>query len=268
MENETELVRPVVRVGNSAGIILPKKWLNNRAKVVLIPEKIGDISHNIIKILDENNLLKSVLGIYLSGSYARGEQRWDSDIDILVISSNINKQIKIDDYDILIIPEKELKEALEKQILPILPMLKESKVILNEELIKEYTSTSLTRKNLKWHIETTKSALEINKKDIEISREMGIKNIGDANVYSLILRLREAYIVDSLIKNKPWSNKKLISLIKKICSSELIYKRYLEVKKDKKEIKYVVPMEDGIKLIEYIGKKIREQEKWLKGRKD
>ncbi len=265
---ENELIRPVVKVGNSAGIILPKKWLNSKAKVVLIPEKISDISYNIIKILNENNLLKDVLGIYLSGSYARGEQRWDSDIDVLVISSNINKQIKKDDYDILIISEKNLKDALENQVLPILPMLKESKVILNENLIKEYINIPLTKKNLKWHIETTKSALEINKKDIEISREMGIKNIGDANVYSLILRLREAYIVGSLIKNKSWSNKELISLIKKICSSELIYKRYLEVKKDKKEIKYIIPLGDGEKLLNYIEKKLLEQEKWLKGRKD
>ena len=31
-----ELIKPIIRVGNSAGVILPKEWLNGEAKIRLI----------------------------------------------------------------------------------------------------------------------------------------------------------------------------------------------------------------------------------------
>ena len=76
-----ELIKPIVKVGNSAGIILPKEWLNGKEKVELI-ETPKDIKKELLEVLD--SYLPDIIGIYLTGSYARGEETPESDIDILV----------------------------------------------------------------------------------------------------------------------------------------------------------------------------------------
>ena len=66
-----ELVRKIVRVGNSSGVVLPIEWLNGTAKVELIRKPLN-IKKDILEIID--TFLKNVLGVYLTGSYARGEE--------------------------------------------------------------------------------------------------------------------------------------------------------------------------------------------------
>ena len=86
-----ELIKPIVRVGNSAGVLVPKDWLNGEARVTLV-KKPQNIRQNTLEIL--NAYLPHIIGLYLVGSYARGEQTSTSDIDILGITDNINKKIK------------------------------------------------------------------------------------------------------------------------------------------------------------------------------
>ena len=132
-----ELIKEIVRVGNSAGVLLPKQWLNGRARVELI-EKPLDLEKDILNILKP--YLKGIKGIYLVGSYARGEQSKESDVDVLAITENENKEIKEGKYEILLVSQKNLGNILTKNILPLLPMLKEAKPILNEELIRGYAA--------------------------------------------------------------------------------------------------------------------------------
>ena len=140
-----QLIKPIVRIGNSSGVVLPKEWLNKKARIELIQESFSDIIKNIFKILEENSLLQDTIGIYLCGSYARDEQRDDSDVDLLVITSNINKRIKKDVYDVTLISKDNVEKSLKNQILPILPMLKEAKPILNKDLLENYKRTPLTK---------------------------------------------------------------------------------------------------------------------------
>lgn len=90
-------------------------------------EKINDLKPIIVEILKKNNIKKA--GIF--GSYARGEAKIDSDIDILI---ELDK--KKDLYDLIGI-ELELKKKLKKNIdlltyKSIHPLLKDE--ILNEEV--------------------------------------------------------------------------------------------------------------------------------------
>ena len=78
---EQELVKQVVRVGNSAGVILPREWLNAKAKVKLVGEPLN-IKKNVLEILAP--YLGDVIGIYIVGSYAREEETERSDVDVLV----------------------------------------------------------------------------------------------------------------------------------------------------------------------------------------
>jgi len=254
-----ELIKPIIKVGNSAGVLLPKNWINGEARIELI-EKPLDIKNDILEILKP--YLQNIGGIYIIGSYARGEQTKESDVDVLVITDKISKKIKKGKYELILIPKEKVESALEKSILPILPMLKEAKPLFNGFLIKEYQKTKLTKKNIKWHIELTKSALGINREFIKLDKEIK-SNSGDGVAYSLILRLRGTYIVDCLIKNKIPTKKELLGIIKKISGSLKAYEGYSRVKNNEKE-KNELPIEESARLYNYIIKKINEQEKWAK----
>jgi predicted nucleotidyltransferase len=258
-----ELIKNTIKVGNSAGVLLPREWLGSQVRVILEPL---NIDKEIVEILMQEKILGDVLGAYLVGSYARGEQTIESDIDILVITGSINKKIKKGKYEIICISQEEIKNQIEKNILPILPMIKEAKTIINKELIKQYSLSKLTLKNLLYHIETTKSAMKVVEKDIELSKEMNEK-ASDASAYSLILRLRTLYITECLKHGKIGSRKDFLKLVKNISGSAVAYERYL-CSKNKNIEESKLPIEEAEKLMRYINKKIIELEKWLKEKKD
>jgi predicted nucleotidyltransferase len=258
---ELELIRPIIRVGNSSGVLLPKEWLNGKAQVKLIKKPIN-IKQEILQILEP--YLEDVLGIYLVGSYARGEEDDKSDVDILVITEKENKRIVHGKYEIILVAKQDLEKTLKKNILPLLPMLKEAKPILNGKLIENYLEILLTRKNLKFYIDITKSAMKMNKIAIEI-KEMQNKNISDNIMYSLILNLRQTYIVDCLIKNKKQSKKDLLKLIREITGSERAYEAYVRSKNQEKTRKEI-NIQESKKIYTYILKKVKEHEKWIKKR--
>ena len=249
-----ELMRPIVRVGNSAGVILPKEWLNGKARIELIITP-TNIKKEIFEILED--YLQEIHGIYLAGSYARKEETEKSDIDVLAITSKINKRIAKGKYNIILISQEEVETALKKNILPFLPMLIEAKPILNGELLNKLREVRLTEGNLRSHLEIVKSGLAVNREFIKLNKELN-EDSGDANSYSLILHLRSVYIVDCLIKNKIWSTNGLLSLIKGITGSIRAYEGYLRVKNNKGK-GGELPLVEAEKLYDYILIKIREQ---------
>ena len=259
-----ELIRPIVKVGNSAGVILPREWLNGKAKIELIARPL-DIKKEIFEILED--YLPEIEGIYLVGSYARGEETEKSDIDVLAVTENIDKKFISGKYEIILISLSEMENQLNKNALPILPMLIEAKTITNEKLRKEYIKTRLNRKNLNFCIETTKTALNVVKQDIALSKELGEKNTNDSIIYSLILRLRILYIIDCINKKKLWNKREFLELVQKISDSCHAYEGYVRVKNGKKSLNET-SVYGAEKLMNYIHHKIKEVEKWAKERKD
>ena len=259
-----EIIKTAIKVGNSAGVLLPREYLNYQVKVTLEPL---NIEKEIIKILLEENLLEEIIGAYLIGSYVRKEQTIESDIDILIITSSINKRITKDKYEIICISKKEVERQLKENALPILQMLKEAKPVINKELLKSYINHPLTKKNIKWHIDTTKSAIKVIKKDIEISKELNEKNIDDRIVYSLILRLRTMYIIKCIKNNKVYKKTEFLKLVKKIAGSLRAYEGYIRSKTNQKP-KQTLPIPEAEKLVNRLSKKIIQIEKWLKEKKD
>ena len=252
-----ELIKRTVRVGNSAGVLLPKKWLHSQVKVVLSPL---NIERDVLDILIEENVLNEILGVYLIGSYSRGEQTIESDVDILVITTDLEKRIKKEKYDLLLVAEKTLERQLDSNIMPLLPMIKEAKTIINKSLLESYKNSKLTRKNLRWHIEIIRSGLKVSRAALNLENEVDSKYASDAVAYSLVFYLRSLYIVESLMKNKKWNNKDLINLVKKITGSKLAYEGYVRVKANRKREKRL-PLDQAEKLHEYISNKLKDQEK-------
>lgn len=258
-----ELIKNTIRVGNSAGVLLPKEFLNTQVKIILQPL---DIEKDVLDILSERNLLPNVVGVYLAGSYARNEQTIESDIDVLVITDKINDKIKKEKYDLMLVSKDLVDEKMKKNIFPLLPMMIEAKPIINKLLLEDYLKTRITKDNIKWHIETTKSAMNVVREYIRLAEETG-KGVVDIGAYSLILRLRTIYLINCLRKNKKWTKKGFLDLVKEISGSLNAYERYLESKnKDTKEHK--LPLNESRKLMDYNNKKIREIEKWVNLKKE
>ncbi len=259
-----ELIKRTIKVGNSAGVLLPKKYLNSQVKIILEPL---NIEKEVLAILVEERILTEVRGIYLTGSYARGEQTIESDIDILVVTSGIDKRIVREKYELICISKKELERQLDENALPILAVIKEAKTIMNKDLIKEYTNRRLTKKNLKWHINTTKTAIKVAEIDLKLSDKLNEDYTSDEIIYPLILRLRTLYIIDCIRKNKVYLKNDFLELIKDISGSLTTYYGYLRIKANKRS-KQESPIKEAKRLVSYINKKTFMLEKWLKEKKD
>jgi len=253
--------KETIKMGNSSAVLLPKSWMNSKVKIELIRKPLN-IKQDIFEIL--NPYLEDVLGIYLVGSYARGEEARESDVDILVITNKTNSKIEHGKYNIILVSLENMEKELKKNIFPLLPMLIEAKSILNSKIIKQNKDIKLTKENLKFHLDTTKSAIEISKKFIDLA-ESDKEKISDSVAYSLILRLRGVYIVECLRKKKLWSKKEFLNLIQRISGSLIAHKGYLRVKNNG-NAKEELNREKARMLYDYIKKKIAEQEKWIKRR--
>jgi len=232
-----ELIKQITKAGNSSNVLLPKEWLGGTARVELI-EKPINIIDDTIRIL--KSYLKDILGIYIVGSYARKEETKKSDIDILVITKESNQRIKNGKYEIILISKDNLDKAMRENIIPLLPMIKEAKPILNEGLINEYKNINPNKRNLRWIIEITKSSKKLNEQAIKISRELK-ENISDGIMYSIIIGLRSTYTINCLKNNKIPTKKGLIDLLNNIVKTEEPYNSYLRSKNNQPDKKSISP---------------------------
>jgi len=149
-----------------------------------------------------------------------------------------------------------LAEKIDKSIktsLYLISLLKESKAILNINLLEEY-KRKIKGISVGKHIREIESITRINDEAVNISEELK-ENVPDETLYSVILRLRELYLIECLNNNKNPSNKELLSLIKKFAGEEA-YNAYIRIKNDLKP-KKVVSVEETRALINEIRKRIK-----------
>lgn len=248
-----EVIKQAFKLGNSAGVLLPNEWRGRKVSIKLIEKS---ITQEIFEILEDHDLLKNTIGIFLAGSYARGEETEDSDIDILIVTDNINKQIKEGKYEITLTTKDRLENSLKKSLY-IISLIKESKAILNENLLNEYKG-KITTFHLKEQIDEIKRIIRINKTILELDEETKDKFVMDGTLYSLVLRLRETYLIECLINNKIPTKKGFLNIIKKVATEES-YNAYLRVKNNQKD-KQVIPIEEAKSLLEELKKRTNSLE--------
>ena len=251
---EEQLVRRAKIFGNGAHVFVPKSWI--KQEVILIKRPKKSVIERILEIISP--YLENIIGVYLYGSYARGEEREDSDIDLFVIT---NKDIKIKSkgFEIQCINEKVIEDIIKIEPLIFYSMLAEAKTIINpkllEELRKKYKPRLL---DFKEFLESCKRVIEINKKFLDMDKKIGEYTSGEAVPYSLILRLRGTFIIHSLLKEKKYSHIDFKKWIKKNLAEidfERVYRAYLISKAEKKE-KIKVKASDLIKLNEFLEKEV------------
>lgn len=228
-------VKEVRKWGNSGGISVPKELVGQLIKITIEP-RTYKIKEEILEILYP--YLEDIIGIYLTGSYARNEQGEESDIDVIAISNSTNKSIKTGKYNIEINKLEEIKGALKYHPIRILPRLKEARTIINKTLLENLINIEITKESFNSFFKENKEMYIINKKQIEIDKLENKKYLHKTSIYSLILRIRAIYFYKMLTKGKSFSKKEFKQWI--INSSKLkkedienILKVYNKIKEDK-----------------------------------
>jgi predicted nucleotidyltransferase len=259
------VVREARRWGNSAGILLPREWVGNQVKVILIDRSL-EIKKEVLSILEP--YLEDIIGIYLTGSYARREETSNSDVDIVAISKNTKKTIKSGKYDISIITLENAKKTIEKNPILILPRLNEARVILNPYLLEELKAVKIEKKSFRKFIEGTNRMIKINKGFLDLDKKQKLENISTLNIiYSLILRLRGMFLAKCLLNKRKYSKKEFFKFLGKTLSKEeleKIYKIY-EAMRDDRKTKEKIKVEVAEKLLNALKSAVK---KWQKERKN
>lgn len=248
-------IKRAVKAGNSSAVVLPRAWLNKEVRVELIAKTPEIILSDVLDIARKYIDLKNIIGIYLAGSYAREEQEVNSDIDILVITDNIDKEtINEGIYSILIISSELLGQKLKNDLLPIGQMIKESQPLLNANYINSI-NVKVTKDNVKWYIDTTEDKLRIIGKVMDNAIKNKKKYLDDKVAYTLILRIRTLDIIKKLMKNKNYSKKEFVKIINNISKSKNPYARYFAVKNNSEENEGI-GIEEAERLYDYLAKKL------------
>lgn len=203
--------KDVVRFGNGSIVYTPKKWIGKKVTVIL-EEKPVDIGGEAMNALKP--CLGSIEGIFLFGSFARGEQTPESDIDLLVISSKKIELKKKGRLDFLVKTRREFLEGLERDKgLFLHQVLSEAKPILNEALLEELRRESAKPK-YSGLLEGTLGAFKSVQELLGASKRQGLKYLdSNAVIYSLILRLKGLVLAQCLAKKQGYSNKKLVAVL-------------------------------------------------------
>lgn len=247
------LIKKTREVGKSAGVLLPKSWLDRNVSVQLIPNDFQSITKDVLGILIRENILNEVIGVYLAGSYARKEETPYSDVDILIVTSKTNKMIKEENYEIYCINEEKIINGLNKDLFTI-SLLFEAKPLLNEKSLKYYQSL-IDPKRFKLSIlNDIRRILKLN--EIIIKDE---KTINNGVIYSLILRFRELYILDCILKCKIPTKKEFLELV----NQDNLYKIYENIKNDKAGEGYTETKE----AVQILNKSKEMLKKWEKKKK-
>ena len=211
---------------------------------------------NIVKKYIEN---KEIIGIYVVGSYAREDEDENSDIDIIIITEDVDKEIISEGiYNILIVSIKLLKQKLERDLFPIGQMLKEAKPLLNSNYLNSI-KIKITKKNIDWYIKTTEEKLKIVENILKVKN----KRLSDRIVYTLVLRIRTFYIIKNIMENKRYIKKDFLKIIKNVSEGENAYLSYIRIKNNEKD-KKLASIDEIRRLYLYLKNQLEYVEQKLK----
>jgi len=119
-----EFLKKTIRVGNSAGVLLPKKLLGSEVKITVINRPIN-IRKEVIKLLKQH--FADLRGIYILNKEPP---------EVLAISSNLKKIIKKGKLRIIIIPFALIKKDIKTKP-ELKAKLSRAETIFNKALLFE-----------------------------------------------------------------------------------------------------------------------------------
>jgi predicted nucleotidyltransferase len=252
-------IKRAIKAGNSSAVILPRAWLNKEVRVELVKKTPEIILTDVIQIVKKYLDPKEIIGIYLAGSYARGEEDANSDLDLLVVTKKIDREMIIEGiYNILLISSDLIEQKLKKDLFPVGQMIKEAQPLLNSDYLDKL-EVKVTKENIKWYLDTSEEKLNLIKEIITRAKEENIKYLNSQIGYTLVLRIRTLHIIKKLIQDDSYSKTEFIKIIKNVSKGKNAYESYLTIKNNLKE-KSEISLEEVERLYEYL----REQLKYIK----
>ena len=187
------VVKEVMDRGHSGTIYLPKAWIGQR--VVVQPLNVRDYVLGALA-----PYLEDVSGLFLYGSYARGEQSLVSDIDVLVVSE---KKFPLEKVGLISIESgslEQIKARISKDPVGYYSIVQEAIPLINAPLLSELKKIVPSRRGLKEYFDMTESALRICD---GLLKEGGSDQSGV--IYSLVLRLRGLYTLRCRMRKEGYS---------------------------------------------------------------
>lgn len=256
-----EIRRIAVPIGNSSHVILPKDWEGYEISLTKIET---DPKKDILKFLEP--YLSDIIGIYLYGSYARKENEKNSDIDVIVITDKkINIEVK-KPFDLTQIEKDKLDNF--RKINPILfySFLFEAETILNNSFLEDFRKEEFNKKYFNEYIKDTTRVIDINQKLLNLDKSEIYVNSN--LIYSLILRLRGVYILETLLKKEKFSNDSFLKLIRnKLAHDPKIYYDIYRAIRDNKKPEKKIKTEEANKLFDLLNNLLKEIKIKLKNAK-
>ncbi|MBU2100314.1 DUF2080 family transposase-associated protein [Candidatus Micrarchaeota archaeon] len=255
-----EVTKQVVRFGNGSIVYTPKKWIGQTVTVILQKEPLN-VKEDVMKMLEP--FLESVKGVFLFGSHARKEQEKDSDVDVIVIADRKFNLGKKGRFDAIVLDEETLRKELKgKDPFYLYSALQEAEPILNKELLEELKKIKINKKNFKWLLEESTSALKIAEEFLKMDKMQERKKLDSVSViYTLMLRMKRIFRVQCILKNKKYSNKEFkLFLQKKGLGKEMAEKFYriYRNERDEKKAGESVSVEEAEKLFGIVEMGIKE----------
>ena len=257
MENivyKEQIVRKAGKIGNGSHVFVPKEWENEEVLIVRIGKK--SIKEEIIDMLFP--YLDKVMGVFIFGSHARGEFSENSDIDVLIIAKEKFKIEKRKDFEIIIIEESRIKEAIKTNPIMMYSIFKEAKPLINTQYLENLEKLEIDRNYFKKFIYSSYESIKSDKEILLLDKRTG-KTASNAVVYSLILRLRGIFIINRLFKKQKYSNKLFKEWILNNCKIELekAYESYQSIR-DNKRKKDILNIEDAEMLLNFLEKELKK----------
>lgn len=187
------LIKQAKPMGNSASVYVPKEWENKKVVLRLLSPKEMALSAL-------GPWMANVIGVYLYGSYARGEESERSDIDVLVVA---NQKIGVDcekPLNLLVLTQDKVESILSNDPVQLAPIIAESRALVNESYLGKLRSVEINPRKYLGFVRGTKNRLSEYLPMIKGKRQL------DAVVYSMVLRLRAVHLVNLMLSGGKYTH--------------------------------------------------------------
>ncbi len=248
----------VARSGNSGAVWVPKDWLGEEIVVMRLATPKLSLKEELLHILLPH--LSSISAIFLYGSYARNEETKDSDIDVLIVAHQKFSLKPVQRFDITVIEHAKLHDSVQKN--PFLyALVHEAKPLMNSVLLEELRQIQPHFKSfIIWYKETTKDSIASSKELLDLDKLESDYLTSYSVLYSLFLRLRGVFLLQSLLHKKTFSNASFKQFMTKhISLSEFMtaYTVYKKVRDHQKIATTTIPLFLPYKLLELLQQELR-----------